>query len=76
MPLQIPWQYLLPYDISDEPDSVPGAPWAEADNSAIMRITDPQERARRIAMALAAGTSRTDIKQLTDSVLDGLLNRD
>ena len=76
MPLQIPWQYLLPFDISDEPDSASVAPLAEADNSAIMRITDPQERARRIAMALAAGTSRTDIKQLTNSVLDGLLNRD
>ncbi len=76
MPLQIPWQYLLPFDISDETDSASVAPWAEADNSAIMRITDPHERARRIAMALAAGTSRTDIKQLTDSVLDGLLNRD
>lgn len=76
MPLQIPWQYLLPFDISDETDSASVAPLAEADNSAIMKITDPQERARRIAMALAAGTSRTDIKQLTDSVLDGLLNRD
>jgi hypothetical protein len=75
MAMQIPWQYPLPYDISDEPDSALVVPRAEADNSEIMRIIDPQERARRIAMALAAGTSRTDIKQLTDSVLDGLLNR-
>ncbi len=78
MPMSIPWQYLLPYDHSDdEQDPSAGvAPPATGDNSAIMRIRDPKERALAIAHALAAGVKGADPKKLAPLVLDGLLGRD
>lgn len=75
----VPWQRALPFygsEDDDNPLKPSPAPGPEADNSAIMRIADPVERANQIARALAAGISRTDLKVFTGSVLDCLLDRD
>lgn len=77
MPMPVmPWQHLLPFSDStaDESDSV--APVPEADNSSIMNIHDPAERAEAIARALAAGVKGADPKQLARSVFDGLRGDD
>ncbi len=78
MPMSIPWQYLLPYDHSDDEQdpSAEVAPPATGDNSAIMRIKDQKERAQAIARALSAGVKGADPKKLALLVLDGLLGED
>lgn len=75
----VPWQLLLPYygpEDDDRPSEKVIPPIAEVDNSAIMGIRDPIERANQIARALAAGTPRSHVQALAGHVLDGLLGRD
>lgn len=74
----VPWQYLLPFSGSDDDDqsNKPAPPISDSDNSSILGIADPKERAEQIARALAAGMPGANIKTLAASVLDGILGRD
>lgn len=79
MPMSsIPWQYLLSFHNPDDVDHRAPNPVTrlEADNSPIMSIQDPVERAQAIARALTAGVKGADPKQLARSVLDGILGYD
>ena len=73
----MPWQHLLPFSDSSADDPSPTRlPTSDADNSSIMSIQDPAERAQAIARALTAGVKGADSKRLARSILDGIRGDD